>query len=619
MNTRRWLPWAGGASVVALLVWQAWPEAGKKAGGRAADAGAGSASAPLSARAASRAANVSEELSYDLELESRVSSQQQTLIQFNLTGVWQVTELGQLASGTSFRVALLQPHVTSVLDDEEAAARLADFAKGLDSAFFISKDAAGAVSEARLASNVPLPAQTLLKSVVAFSQVVAADPRQQSWQTLEVDTTGRYQAAYRQLSENRYEKRKLSYTEILGAAAGAQVQGQTNRVESSKAELVVDAAGNLISLDLNETLVGSGGVMPDLTSVTHLRLKQKQRVKAQLDIQSATRDFEAFAPGPLFERKRSGARQPELDRARVGGQTFPQLMGKLRGLGAPSEQNRTERARTFVELSALLRQEPDAAALALRAIRQGTEADYMVEALGNAGTPEAQAALAELIGDSATAADLRSRAVATLGNTAATDDTISLLASLSTQPDVGATAKLALGGAVYNLQSTNPASAERGTRELLTMLARDAGQGGMHNDLRALGNAGSPLALPAISQVLASNDAQLRLSAVYALRRIPGPEVDALLASISLEDPSSLVRRAAVASMRGRPASQTLLSSLVQSVKLETDYDTRLGAINALADWSKTQPEAVSALAWAAQNDEDEKLRAIAQLAMGSG
>jgi HEAT repeat protein len=619
MTRRRWQPWVLGlgvaASVAALYGWQRQPSGSE----RRADPGPSDSvqsAAKLSATQAAMPAG--EEAAYDLVLDNRVSSEQQTILQFKLVGVWRLTSLGTLGAGASFRVALQEPRVTSTLDNAESAAHLADFAKGLDAPFFVSKDPLGAVIQARLASNVPLPAQTLLKSIAAYSQIVTSDKGQSSWQSVEVDTTGRYQASYRKLSESAIEKQKLAYSEILGAATGALVQGQSNRVESSKATIQLDSAGRLQSLELHEVLLGSGGAMPDLTSVTQLSLKRKQLDQARIDLSNAARDFAAFVPGQLFERKRSGVREPELDRARVGGQTFPQLMGKLRSLGAASESNRTERARAFVALSALFRQDPAAAELALRAIRRGTEADYLVEALGNASSPEAQAALHQLIEDRSTSPELRSRAVATLGNSSpATEDTVTLLASLSKQPDVGPTAKLALGATVYNLQGSNPALAERGTKELLGMLERDAGRGSVHNDLRALGNAGSTLALPAVSQALASSDPQVRLSAVYGLRRMPGAEVDALLSDASLSDESSVVRRAALSSMRGRPASETLMSALVQSVKLETNYDARLQAINALADWARTQPPAAAALAWAAQNDEDERLRAIAQLAMG--
>jgi HEAT repeat protein len=131
-------------------------------------------------------------------------------------------------------------------------------------------------------------------------------------------------------------------------------------------------------------------------------------------------------------------------------------------------------------------------------------------------------------------------------------------------------------------------------------------------DLRALGNAGHPDARKEIEPFIAHAEVRLRAAAARALRRIPGAEIDESLASMALQDTNKLVRRTAVDAMRKRSPTAVLVSTASQCARLDSDVNTRLEAVRALAHWSPAFPSARESLEWVAQNEPNERLRTIA-------
>jgi hypothetical protein len=144
-------------------------------------------------------------------------------------------------------------------------------------------------------------------------------------------------------------------------------------------------------------------------------------------------------------------------------------------------------------------------------------------------------ALADLMGE-ALPAEARTAIVGALAlSEPATPDSLRALAAGLDQAD-GAEAAYGLGSHGRKSLTSNPDGARAAVDELLARYARAGSDDERRLYLEALGNSGDRRALAVLADVAGGRDEVLASAAAFALRFIPGDDVDALLAQL-LERP----------------------------------------------------------------------------------
>lgn len=502
-----------------------------------------------------------------------------------------------------------------------APAQQKDLESNLGMAFYFTAGADARVTLVRLPEGLSLAAEGILKALPSLLQFSFPQwPPPQSWSSEEIDPTGRYVAEYASASPGLFVKHKSHYVEVLGATnTGIRVRVGKPEITSSSAAYRF-AGGALKELSLQEEIQVPADVLPTMSSRTALSLV----LTAEQDAAGRLAKWREAADGlrdetPYDVATSKHRRRPEIEQERIAGRDFRGMLTSVasaRLSEGGKEKQETERHRAFVGLSALLRTSGQATREALQYVRVGgPEKRLVIDALGSAGSPEAQAALVSLLRDQQLReGEDRERAVRALALTKEpTAPSVAFVAKLTDDSQLGGQAKMALGTLVHNVESTDPAAAKLGTDRLLAKLGEDDGTRAMNTDLRALGNAGSVDALARISALLNYDNPEIRASAVQGLRRIPGQVADNLIALTLLNDPDRGVRNSAANAMRDRLPSQTLVDAASSSVRLDTDVNTRLEVLRTLGVWPGALPIVLDAIRWVALNDASDKLRSIAE------
>lgn len=147
--------------------------------------------------------------------------------------------------------------------------------------------------------------------------------------------------------------------------------------------------------------------------------------------------------------------------------------------------------------------------------------------------------------------------------------------------DISRTALLNLGVAVAAI--SEPERAEDLVLRIAEELYREQGNGSVALILDSLGNTSSRLVLNIVEPFLNSESAHYREEAAYALRAVPGEDVDELLLeTVELEDDPG-ARRGAVQALLARPASEELIHAIGQLVLDEPEAELRHSMIQYLA------------------------------------
>lgn len=316
---------------------------------------------------------------------------------------------------------------------------------------------------------------------------------------------------------------------------------------------------------------------------------------------------------------RSTAARDQDDRELLDGAS----LGDLLATHAAVRDDGNAAAHTYLRLVALFRLDPEAAreagATLLRGSLDPREATAVIGALGEAGTPLAQHALVDVVAATTTAADQRVASALSLGLTATpAPETVAALATASqaTDPQLAATATLALGNASLRLAGTDAAGAARQVDELLARLARASEPSDQVILLRALGNTGDPRILPALEAALTAASDPVRTAATEALRLIPDGRADVLVIA-ALEDPSPIVRGAAVFAASHRRL-DPVVRALAVRVQVDSDVAVRRAIVELAAQRLGELPGLLRPIVvYAAEHDRDSELRALARGYLG--
>jgi hypothetical protein len=495
---------------------------------------------------------------------------------------------------------------TSVLSD--------DARRGLQALFerpvYVAQDARGRVLAVHFDATQDAMARRLVRSLLAATQFVAESGSQ--WSTEETDTTGDFESEYRTGgSANTYVKTKRRYLRV--AAPDPRGPDLLPRLRGHLAFTlfedghVKEAAGS----DVVER-GGGGPGLPRVRAETRVALTSVGVDHQPLSLS----DFQAVRATLWAERlaPRDGAEPgaASADRQLVGGAKPGELM---RLLARETKPKAREEARA--RLAALFRLEPAEAERAAREVLAGQAnpslAEQVVEALGSAGTPEAQRALASVLEE----ARLRPETLTHAARVASRVErpTVALAEALGRTVDgardasVRNTAALAVGAVLKGLEPLEPG---RGHALLEAMLKRcHARRVEPVVCLGTLANAGSPRGLAYARSALLHPAATVRAAAAEALRAIPGAEVEALLDQVLLGDPSPRVRAQAATAMSQRVAGPHL-RAVATALRSEQSESVRLELVRMLGGLKAVDEVALALLRDVADNDASEKVRRLA-------
>jgi HEAT repeat protein len=541
-------------------------------------------------------------------------------MRFMVQGQWEVGVVSAGAERVDLRV-LLRPATFSVnVDGQDALTPevRSQLQASLGTSFFVSLDREGRVKLTHFEQGTDVLVQGLLRSFVASTQFVVPGKPGAAWETEEYDSTGQYAAAYRRLDGSRFEKSKKAYSR-LASPQGLVSIGQDVHLEvraQSTFELAEDLWPHSVQAREELTLDAGGGTPPASTSL-------------QLALRLLGRGRDASLSGALLARQATlmtlpmasvvGQEQDPMDGYRqvLGGRRFEDMLKDLRSLPTTEKERDDARTLALERLRALFKLQPAEALKVPDALRSGLDpvaASPLIGALSAASTPEALQALSRSIDDSTLQPIVRTDAIAAMGMADVPNregvDTLRRY-SQDANPLFRDTATLALGNASLQMQDDDARGADALLNELMNAYRTASTPEQQALVLRALGNTRSPRALPVIREALRSGSPLVREAAVVALRNIPDPSVDQLLAERLSVDPAPEVRKSAVFSCGFRPLAP-LLPAFQKLLQTDPADAVRAEAVTLLGANRATLPLVDTLLTWTSQNDRSPDIRNIA-------
>lgn len=486
--------------------------------------------------------------------------------------------------------------------DPGVAAMLQD---GLKQAFFIEYHPAGQVKDLRFAAGVPRLGQTLVRSMLTATQLVRGEPGSTLWQSDEVDENGVYVSQYSLQPDGALAKRRLRYRKT-------HAEKVRLRVIESDAVFRFDKDGRVATLEDRETL-GSVSELPVPETQSSFVLRLKLEGVSTGDVQSSwLGELAASEVMPLEEPGTKSSVQAELDRARAGKMS---LEDALLSLSAALSGKKEREAEAYNALMAHVRLDASLVETLAEHVRKGGPLKkYLISALRDAGSPQAQAALRSLLKEPSVTAEDRLQVVRGLSRVDnPTQETVNTLTSLLGDTALGEQAEYGLGGNVYRLSQSNPELAATTLATLETRLADAKTDSERQRTLLALGNAGASTSLPTIEAQLASKSEMVQVAATDALRRIPGASSDVLLAKQLREAKLVGVRIAAAEAMRYREPTPPIVTALADATRLDPEVGVRKAALDIDAYFADRSSVLRQSIRDAATADPDESMRARAQ------
>lgn len=544
-------------------------------------------------------------------------------MRFHIQGDWSVGIVSINDTRVETRVKLMPTVFSVTVDGQDALTPQVREAMmtSLTLPFFVTLERSGAARLVHFEAGTDVLAQGILRTLVASTQFVVTGPPKDSWQTEEYDVTGQYLASYqRQPEPHRFEKTKQSYTHVATSQGLQAYQGGQLSIDvRSRTTLELAADVWPQSLQGQENLgVESGQGMPKVSNdmQVNLRLLGRERDASLLGALEARRPHLSTILLASYQAQTTDPK--ERYRRTLAGKRFDDLVNDLRSL--PKEEKDRDDARTLAleRLRALFMLEPAEAAKVPDVLRKGgldpIAASPMLGALSAASTPESIGALAEIVDDSAIGVPVRTDAVAALGmaETPAREG-IDALRDLTRnkQPELRDTATLALGNVAYQMRDDDSRGADSVVNELEAAYRSARTPEEQALVLRALGNTRDPRALMTLQLALRSESVLVRQAAVEALRLIPDPAADRLLATQLLGDASPDVRKAAVFACSFRPL-EPLLSALQQALQKDPADAVRAEIVHLLGANMATVANARALVAWSSQNDPNAGIRQLA-------
>jgi HEAT repeat protein len=597
----------------------------------ASDSSAPAAAGPRS-QPKMRGWQLGQEYGYRFQTSSRISLGEKALLyDFDLNAHARVIAINVTASAASFYLVLENAQFVSRVPGSQA-----DFdrlSSQLKQPYFFDLKA-GLVSSVSVPQDLHPLAIAVFRSFSASLQFAAHEGKPSPFTTTEFDTTGQYTSQYTPSSNPLvWHKQKQKYLGILlGEHESKEAKEVAPKIVSSKAEIRLSPEGRPIEVSMTDELDMASAQAPlHSNTVVSLLADSAQVSKQQVGELIALRGkLVAVAANAPFE---SAADRESLDDAKINGATFDKVLAKFEQIaraktGPKATDLETKRAefkkqadaegKLFVALGALFRAQPATVEQAVTKIKaQSAASDVLLDALGSAGTADAQKVLIAFVKDRGAEKLVRGRAMLSLSRTEnPTPESVQTLLGLISDEQLGTQALYGIGNyARAFVRDGKLAKGETLGGVLLHRLDTAKSEMKLIEALRAIANSGFAPALGKVKPYLTDAREQVRVDAVAALALMADPAVDAILVERLTLDSAKKARLAALDAIGGRAPNDVLLGGLRHNLDAD-DPHVRYRAVETIIRWLPKRGELREALQQIAQNDSEAQIRDLAKAAL---
>ncbi len=488
--------------------------------------------------------------------------------------------------------------------------------------FVVSMAHSGLVEAIHMPAEWSSSTRSLIKSIVASMQLVRSNSSRFQWTSQEQDVMGTYVASYdvamNALGKAEIRKTKGQYLNLT-TILGLKPTGNSKDLEvRSQSNIELDEYGWPSRWIGHETMKVN---MPNIAFDSVYEQTITLLGRTNFDDSGYGPIWDRLEPTELVGTEELGGARHQLDLNSVAGASLGELLDALdSAMDLEREDRIRAAAHLYVRIAASLRLRPEHADELVRRIRVGDSPEIMqilAGALSDAGTPQAQKALVDLIMASEANSEQRLVGLVALGMTKnPSTHTLDTALDLSRQRDgdiddeLRDTATLALGNIIQQRKRDGIDDGKTLVEELVAQLQAADGDDEKTLYLLALGNTGSRYAFAAID-ALAATPGPLQETALQSLRFIPLPDVDERL-SLALMEGMPPVKMAALSTVEFR-ATHRYWPLLIDLMQRETEIPLRRAIVTLAGRYQRRHAQAKALLVEAAEADVDAEIRAMAR------
>lgn len=514
-------------------------------------------------------------------------------VSVTLDGAWAVAYAGSDDRGLVFRAELRDGKPTVRRGSVDASAAVSDT---LRRAYFFTTTPEGRLVDLHFDAAIDDVSRATLTTLASTFQV-SSRSRAASWEAVESDSLGDYRARY--VRGPSLHRDRIAYDRVSGGNTMIAAS-----IVKTGTDIALRGDGWPDRVEGNEvTRIGTN----EISVIVDAKFKIHHRAVAH----GVKPGWHDGLTAVAVDATTSRVSQDQADRELVAGASLSDLLAELARLGDDDHA----RGYQFLRIAALFRLDPDAARAGARLVLDGKVQDdgVVIGALGEAGTPDAQRALHDVMA-APLADDTRTRAAIALGLTEApTQDTLTALekAAKTGDSDLASSATLAQGNAALRMRDEAPGASAHQVDALLARLELATTDEERALVIRALGNTADERIVPALDRALASGSVMVRIAATEALRLLPGNAIDVRLLA-RLGDSDSLVRAAAVfaSGERDLRAFTAVFDRLLRS---DPTLEVRRAIIGLAGARIDESPALRALIDYAAAHEKDADLRAMAK------
>ena len=529
--------------------------------------------------------------------------------------------------------------VTVSVNGQKAAEQAEAIRNALYKEVWILLNSKGKIQSLRFSPDIVTQSKGYFQALLAMAQFVFAEKGSldlKEWEVKEEDLNGNYIAHYQQdsLSERdqtsekeplrrKFRKTKIRYLTPVKKNRPGEVRPQKIIVPEGSLMAHFDfGAGHLLSLKGSELQtilfdkkrVGQAKTSLQVTFVSKESIGTKQLSLIRKVANEAERLTDAVSLSTNLSEKEA---EVNLHRKQLGEASLESLLADL---DAAEAARGKYPAQLFLRFKSLIYLHPKSCKAIGKILVTVGPKSLKMNVLGSAliviGHKEAQAALVSAIKARKEEADALLVLMPALGGvlepTVEAEEALREMASESKNPDIKATAELALGSIARSLTVTSPERAEKIIREFIGKVAPSSSETEIQRILHVLGNTGSTLALSTIAEYTINPTPHTRAAAMYALRWIESNEGDSLLAKGLSSDSETSVRLQAAHALGFRKMIPETYQAQKDAFIKDNAVEVRLAVLHNLSNAFEDYPETKKLIKEAAAKDSSKDVRKVA-------
>lgn len=482
--------------------------------------------------------------------------------------------------------------------------------------FVARVDQSGALQEVAFEAGTPVEGRQLLAAIVSATRL-SHQAEKSSYSASERDGTGEMTAYYRR--QGGVETRTVGAYQRLFSDEGLVDPSQAGKVAAQSATTARYEDRSMWPVEVRgEGSFSVTSEAPRMASRNEWRTTARLVEVGRRAVEAPAAWVEALQGQEQGNRRAFEKARRNMDESRVSGASFEQILGEVKAAKTPREAGKAQ-----VRLAALARLDPAATASAAKAALSGPIGDderkVVFAALSSSGTREGQRVLVESIA-AAERPEVRAMAASMLGMAPSVDpeNKPALVKAMGDESQaVRDNATLALGNAARGWSAQGMAESDDAFEALSKRLEAASTMAERIVCIDALGNMGDERALPLLTPFTLGGPAEMRLSAIAALRQIPGDGAEQLLSTLA-GDPDPQARQEAVKAMGYRPHAEGVLAALDRRARSDASVAVRTQVVHSLGRLAPKSAAAAELLAWQAASDPSGEVRAEAKMEMSS-